>query len=449
MSDYIHYFKQTDGLVRTYKPLTKEFKTIDLTTLYKIKKRYALLTGYDADDKGLVKFSEDFRIWVNELNNNDVYHFDYLERCTHESNIISRFKCLQHEIYTLASFEEIDNIEYEWIEACNNTSLTYCEKGTHQCYGYDYSLQYPSILDTPDFHIPTKKGKQQKLKELPKYPDVGFYKVRIVSNDKRFLKIFRFSQANVYTDITIKFANKCKKEGYQVDINLITKDDEGNEIDNAYIYGKLDKVGEKKSGVIKCSTVFHKWKQCLSELKKKFPKNKLVKMMLSSLWGRFCQYNRMFKTRDELINYDVTLRYNVNHKYYVRNITYWKKKDTNIYEIIDSKRPYYYNIARIKPFLISKSRQLTGSVAKTYIDDVVRIHTDNVTFNKEHDDVMDGTTEYMKLTKEDKTTGLITFRGVGCYRNHTNEKYTTKNYKSYEDDDNDCFNDEFDDYFEE
>lgn len=447
MNSYIHYFKQTDGLARTYKPLTKEFKTIDLTTLYKIKKRYALLTGYDADDKGLLKFSEDFRKWVDELKNNDVFKINYLERCTHESNIMSIFKMLCHGKYE--HFEDIDNIEYEWIESCNNTSLTFCEKGTHKCYGYDYSAQYPSILNTEHFHIPTKKGKQQKLKELPEYPDVGFYKVRIVSNDKRFLKIFRFSQKNVYTNISLIFANKCKKLGYQVDINLITKDDEGNEIDNAYIYGKLDKAGENKTGVIKCSKVFHKWYDCLSKLKEKLPKNKLVKMMLSSLWGRFCQYNRIFKTEEELMNYDVTLRYDINHKYYIRNVTYWKKKDTNIYEIVDSKRPYYYNIARIKPFLISKSRQLIGSVAMTYIDDIVRIHTDNVTFNKEHDDVMDGTSKFMTLTKEDKTTGLITFRGVGCYRNHTNEKYTTKNYKSYEDDDNDCFNDEFDDYFEE
>jgi hypothetical protein len=446
MNDYIHYFKQTDGLARIYNPFTKEFKTIDLTTLYKTKKRYALLTGYNTNDKGLVKFSEDFRKWVDEIKNNDVFKFDYLERATHESNIISIFKMLCHGKYE--DFEEIDNIEYEWIQACNNAGLTYCKKGKDQCYGYDYSAQYPSILNTEHFHIPTKKGKQQKLKELPEYPELGYYKVRIVSDDKRFKKVFRFSEKHVYTNMSIIFANQRKKEGYQVDITLITKDDEGNDIDNAYIYGKLDKKGENKSGVIKCSTVFHKWYKYLFALKQELPKNKLVKIMMSSLWGRLCEYNRIFKTRDELINYDVTLRYDINHKYYVRNITYNKKKDTNVYEIVDSNRPYRYNIARIKPFLISKSRELTGKIAIKYIDDVVRIHTDNITFNKEHDDVIGCTSKFMTLTKEDKTTGLITFRGVACYRNHDNENYTTKNYKGY-DDFGECKNNDFEDEFDD
>jgi hypothetical protein len=44
-----------------------------------------------------------------------------------------------------------------------------------------------------------------------------------------------------------------------------------------------------------------------------------------------------------------------------------------------------------------------------YIDDVV----DNVTFDKEHDDVVFQTKE-LKLTKEDKTTGLIEWRRVDC-----------------------------------
>lgn len=41
-----------------------------------------------------------------------------------------------------------------------------------------------------------------------------------------------------------------------------------------------------------------------------------------------------------------------------------------------------------------------------YIDSVIRIHTDNVTFNKEHDDVLYESKTF-KLTKEAKTTGLI------------------------------------------
>ena len=40
--------------------------------------------------------------------------------------------------------DEIDSIEYEWIESCNNAGLNYCSPGKYDCYGYDYSSQYPS-----------------------------------------------------------------------------------------------------------------------------------------------------------------------------------------------------------------------------------------------------------------------------------------------------------------
>jgi hypothetical protein len=71
---------------------------------------------------------------------------------------------------------------------------------------------------------------------------------------------------------------------------------------------------------------------------------------------------------------------------------------------------------------------MIGKVAIKYIDDVIRICCDNVTFNNHHDDVIFQSKTF-KLTKELKTCGLIEFRRVDCYRNYTNEKYTTKNFK--------------------
>lgn len=435
MSDYTIYYKQTDGKVRTYNVMTKEFKSIHYIDLFKIKKRYAMLTGYEANDKDMIRFAKDFRDWVEEIKDNDIFTFDYLKYSSHESVCVDMFKKLCHGNYE--DMEDIDQIEFEWIESCNNASLTYCNKGTHQCYGYDYSSKYPSILATEHFHIPTKRGKQQTLTELPEYPKVGFYKVLIVSNDNRFNKVWNYNPRQVYTNYSLAFANKCKKQGYKVDIHLIQCEN------NCYIYGELDKKDENKTGVIKCSKVFHKWYDYLFELKQEFPKNKLVKLMTSSLWGRLAEFNRIFRTEDELekTKLDFTLDYDPNHKYYVRNIQYSSKRKTDVYELIESKRPYRFNIARIKPFLISKSRAVIGAVAMEYIDDVVRIHTDNVTFNKQHDDVIEKhSTKMLKLTKEDKTTGLMTFNGVSCYRNHTNEKYTTKNYGTIEEDD---FDEEF------
>jgi hypothetical protein len=131
---------------------------------------------------------------------------------------------------------------------------------------------------------------------------------------------------------------------------------------------------------------------------------------------------------DEIIDkeLDVSLEYNSLCKYYIRD-SKKNRKGEDLYELVDCKKPYYFNIARIKPFVLAKSREMVGKVANKYIDDVIRIHTDNVTFKAKHDDVICQSKTF-KLTKEEKTTGLIEFRRVDCYKNYTNEKYTTKNF---------------------
>src|ERR1700722_5756341 len=150
--------------------------------------------------------------------------------------------------------------------------------------------------------------------------------------------------------------------------------------------------------------------------------------MTSALWGRLAQHNRLFKTENEIENenLDVGLTYSKNHDWYIRDTKY-KKDGTEICELVNCRKQYYFSIARIKPFLLAKSRELTGKVAIKYIDDVIRIHTDNITFNKEHDNVIFHQKTF-KLTKELKTTGEIEWRNCACYKNYTNEKYTTKTF---------------------
>ena len=74
--------------------------------------------------------------------------------------------------------------------------------------------------------------------------------------------------------------------------------------------------------------------------------------MTSALWGRLAEHNRLFKTEEQIIEegLDVVLRYNVNHNYYIRNITQ-NREHEDLCEIVNCKNPYYYKIARIKPFL--------------------------------------------------------------------------------------------------
>ena len=217
----------------------------------------------------------------------------------------------------------------------------------------------------------------------------------------------------------------CKnKEGYNIDIELIQEDN------NCYIYGL-----NKEDGITKGSNIFGKWFNYMFQLKEKYPECKLlIKLITSSLWGRLAEFNRLFKTDEEITeqNLDASLKYDPNHKYYIRSVKTNRKGD-DLCELVNSKKPYHFNIARIKPFLLAQSRIMTAKVAIKYIDDVVRICTDNITFNKVHDDVVFESKTF-KLTKEAKTTGIIEWKYGTCYYNETTG-YKTKHFDKSDDSD--------------
>ena len=65
MLEYTIYYRQTNRMA-----------TIYFADLYQIKKRYAMLTGYQANDEELLRFSKDFKIWINEIKENDIFTYD-------------------------------------------------------------------------------------------------------------------------------------------------------------------------------------------------------------------------------------------------------------------------------------------------------------------------------------------------------------------------------------
>ncbi len=283
MTDYIVFFTTSNNKARTYNPNTTEYKTVDYADVYKLfKKRYEMFNGYETNDEGLIKFAIDFKQFCYEMKKSDIFKFNYLDYSSHQCAIIALFKilCYDEETkkYKYEDYDDIDDIEFEFIEACNNSGLQYCKKGKHQCFGYDFKLTYPSILATEYFKIPTKKGRLQTIKELPEFfTDVyGYYKVKVISNDERFNKVWSYSKKHTYTNISLAFALRCQKLGFKVKMTLI---DEPN---NAYIYGKKGKIGGD-TGVISSSTLFGTWWNPLSTLRESLPNNKLVKMLMSSL----------------------------------------------------------------------------------------------------------------------------------------------------------------------
>jgi hypothetical protein len=428
MSENIYvYFEEANNEVRLYNLTTNKYSRTTLQKVYKLK-AFAMGKGYEATDKELKRYATDFKEWIEDLKDNDIFKFNYLKDGSHKGATINMFKRLCHGEYQ--RFEPIDAIEYKWIESCSKSPLYYCKAGTYNCHGYDFKLQYPSIISYGSFEIPFKAGKETKITELTKLK-LGYYKVHIISNDERFRKIFMFSKHNVYTNTSILFAMKCQKEGYNIDIKL--SEDEIN----CYVY--------ERDGIIRGEQVFRTWFKVLSKLKERFPKNGLIKTMASSLWGQLSRHNIIFRTEDQIIEegIDAVLEYDPEHEYYVYEISKNRKRE-DVYHLVKCEQPYYLNIGRFKQFLLSYARTLTAKVAMKYIDDVVRICVDNVTFNEEHDDVIfsNGT---FNLLKENKTTGLIDFKSAMVYKHFDNPKYTTKHYNTDDETDDELEYDEIDD----
>ena len=129
--EYTFYYELSKNQAVTYNYTTSKFKTMLMYAVYKLDRHYFLPIGYEASKKGLKQFSVDFFIAVNKLKDNSIFKFDYTKYRSHESASIEMFKKLAHGKFE--SMDDIDQIEYEWIEACNNSGLNYCKAGKYDC----------------------------------------------------------------------------------------------------------------------------------------------------------------------------------------------------------------------------------------------------------------------------------------------------------------------------
>jgi hypothetical protein len=238
------------------------------------------------------------------------------------------------------------------------------------------------------FILPHKKGTEQYLKEIPSKILLGFYRVKITSDHKHATKLFAFSPDHVYNNISLSHAIDLQDD-YNFEIELIIDDKP-----NAYIY---------PTG-IRSSSVFGVWVDKLSKIKIKYPKNKLIKHLLSSLWGTLSQSNNIIKTWDEI--QEEGLKIGMGSKYDYKIIDYRAEKDC--YKLQCMAEPYRHNI-RLKSFLTAYGRVKIAEVAMTDLDGLIRCHTDGIVFNKKM------TEKFVGLIKEDKTSGNINWKGVNCY----------------------------------
>ena len=363
-----------------------QFETLEYLPDTKDCHHYEVFKGYDATDDGLTKYKLDMIRWNEELKNNDILPIDYFKYFTHYSAVLMTFKRLCKGKYE--DHDAIDAIESKWIEATHNGGLTYCNSGIYESFGYDFSAFYPTLMGQYKFILPHKKGTEQYLKEIPSKILLGFYRVKITSDHKHATKLFAFSPDDVYNNISLSHAIDLQDD-YNFEIDLIIDDKP-----NAYIY---------PTG-IRSSSVFGVWVDKLSKIKIKHPKNKLIKHLLSSLWGTLSQSNNIIKTWDEIEK--ESLKIGMGSGYDYKILDYHAEKD--YYKLQCMAEPYRHNI-RLKSFLTAYGRVKISEVAQTNIDGCIRIHTDGIVFNKKM------TEKFVGLIKEDKTSGNINWKGVNCY----------------------------------
>ena len=124
--------------------------------------------------------------------------------------------------------------------------------------------------------------------------DFGIYRVKIEYANEDFTNIFNFRGENHYTSSTLYHLNKIKDK-YGLKLTLLDDD----EFDyNAFTYNKKDLLLGKP--------LFNDWFKSLETIKEQYPKNRLVKHLMSSLWGTLCSYKKSYIFEDEIENLDIT-----------------------------------------------------------------------------------------------------------------------------------------------
>lgn len=388
---FIAYYTDADSVHHIYDTRDNTYST-STKKLPKDRTCYHVTKGYKASKKGLKKFADATAIEVREI-----------EKCKGFGRFGDHrrtYNGVQHTFLRLCKgkYEHHERITYEehtWMERCHNGGLTYCRPGTYKdCVGYDYKGFYPSIMASDDFKIPVKTGMAIHLDKLPKKRskiEFGFYNVKITCKNEEFRKIFAFSKDNVYTHYSLKFAMKYKK---RFDVKIKMNTDTEN---NAYVYAS--------NTIVSGSEVFGEWYKVLLEMKSGNPKNKMIKMLMSTLWGNLTGIKTKIVEEDDLDDYDIGN--DDSATWFIHDIMN-HADGSESYMLIHRDAIYRADI-RLKSFLTAFGRNLIAKVALEDLDNVVQIQTDGLCYN------CDPQLDIENLIIDDKYAGHIKWSNVNKY----------------------------------
>ena len=413
-NNYNIFYKTSNGRFCMLNSITDEITTVSYSEK-PVRYCFNMLNyGYEASHEDLRRFAKDFKIWDEQLRNNNVLKIFWTSYYNNNSAVRLTFQRLSKGKYE--HHDPIEKTEAEWMSKTHNGALTYCEPQITQSYGYDYSLFYPRIMSGKNFILPNKCGREITINKLPPIEKIpfGFYRVKITCDDDNFKKIFAFSRQNTYLDKSLYQAMK-HKDKFNVKIELI---EDGKP--NAYVYDSFETGHD----------VLGNWYNKITQLRALFPKNILIKFLASSLSGQLSSRFIIKKSYDEIMDEKIDVGLTNDHKYVIVDKHIYVDKLGNkkdYYDLQNTDNPYSYNI-RLMPFLTSYARNKIARLALKDIDSVIRIHTDSVCFSKQQEFTnKDKMLDYSTLIPESKSTGIIDWQHMNKYYNFTYELNKLKN----------------------
>jgi hypothetical protein len=401
-----YYYNNEFAYYIEHDDITDQLKFIDIRELNKPEHKFhhfGLFEDYEKTHEGLKRFKKDMIQWTDKeiktvgikTKTKKYCNLDYCNKYLSHNHAVYLFWKGKTDIQTLNSIEPVSKDEFFISERCVNSGLIsinpgYINKPT-EMYGYDYSRYYTNLLMR--MKIPIKQGTKNVFQDVAFGKlQFGIYRVNILTNNCAFTNMFNFSAENHYTSSTLNYL-WTKKEKYNLDFELLEPDDKYNY--NALVYEEKDLVLGKK--------LFGDWSKELEQLREKFPKNKLVKYLMSTLWGELTSFKTVYINNPE--EYDITKRSSPKESEY----KIMKHMDDGYYKSIKTDDAYNHPLARIKSFLTAFGRLTIMKLIESnnLEENFIRVHTDGIVLSKSFDFSKVGLDYYPK--PEDKTTGYIKY----------------------------------------
>ena len=317
------------------------------------------------------------------------------ERCTTASR--NWKKKLKQHIQRACDIASIDKDEGRYISKASTGALIWSDVSRTEpldVYKYDVTSYYPSILCDKHFQFPTGPGEfavitDHDLSTFEHMP-FGIYRCVIQVPELVDKKLFRKNEANYYTHWDLKRARELCLQ-----IEMCPVDEE--EPFNVLLYQTNRACG---------ATYFAETIGILFGLKQ--DRVPFAKDLLNNFWGALCQRRRRTVMDTEAAC--VGLRID---------------PVTDIATCYDLDNPYYYGLARLKPFLLAVARYRMSQLIEKVHTTCVRVHTDGVMVTRALTD-QDIAGTRIKLTENRERPELGSLRYEGSL------KIKIKNRTQYE-----------------